>query len=156
MTHQPEAALPRTPVERQNAETVLKMFGEGWGTSPGWQNVWRAHADSDMVAYFNGEAEPSRGLQQFLLFQEGLFAGFPTIETTVTDVTVETDTVIVQSLLEGTHDGEFLGIPASGARVQVPDVTVFRLKHGRIVEVRYFTDLLAVMTAIGGLSLLSA
>jgi predicted ester cyclase len=83
---------------------------------------------------------------------EGLFAGFPAISTAVTDVTVEADTVIVQSSLDGTHDGVFLGIPASRARVQLPDVTVFRFKNGKIAETRYFIDLLAVMTIIGGLS----
>jgi steroid delta-isomerase-like uncharacterized protein len=152
MTLDPATALQRTPLERQNVETALKMFAEGWGASPGWQNVWRSHADGAMTAYFNGEPEPSKGLEQFLSFQEGLFAGFPAIKTSVTDVIVESDTVIVQSVLDGTHDGEFLGIPASGRNVQMPDVTIFRLKDGKIVEVRYFTDLLAVIKIIGGLS----
>jgi predicted ester cyclase len=152
MAHKQEIVLQRTPDEQQNVETALMMFTDGWGTSPGWQNVWRKHAENDMIAYFNGDPEPSRNLGQFLLFQEGLFAGFPTISTTVTDVTVEADTVIVQSTLDGTHDGMFLGIPASRARVQMPDVTLFRFNNGRIAETRYFIDLLAVMTIIGGLS----
>jgi predicted ester cyclase len=130
----------------------LMMFNDGWGTSPGWQDVWRKHAANDMVAVFNGDPEPSKGLEQFLSFQEGLFVGFPTITTAVTDVIVEADTVIVQSSLDGIHDGVFLGIPASHARVQLPDITVFRFKNNKIAETRYFIDLLAVMTIIGGLA----
>jgi steroid delta-isomerase-like uncharacterized protein len=139
----------RSPNEEQNVETVLKMFADGWGAAPGWQDVWRAHAAENMISFFNGNPEPHKDLEQFLTFQEGLFGGFPTLRTQVTDVTAEADTVIVQSMLDGTHDGEFLGVPASGARVQVPDVTVFNLNNGKIVEVKYFTDLLAVMTMIG-------
>ncbi|MGL5008898.1 MAG: ester cyclase [Paracoccaceae bacterium] len=152
MTLEPDTPQQRTADEQHNVRTALLMFTDGWGTSPGWQDVWRAHAESDMIAYFNGEPEPSRGLEQFLTFQEGLFAGFPAITTKVTHITAEADTVIVQSVLDGTQDGPFFGVPASGARVRLPDVTIFRLKNCRIVEVRYFTDLLAVMTAIGGIA----
>jgi len=31
----------------------------------------------------------------------------------------------------------------------VPDVTVFKIADGKVVEMSYFTDLLAVMTTIG-------
>ncbi len=139
----------RSPDEEHNVETVLKMYADGWGATPGWQNVWRRHAVDDMVSFFNGNPEPTKNLEQFLAFQEGLFGGFPTLRTQVTDVTVEASIVIVQSKLDGAHDGEFLGVPPSGARVTVPDITVFRLESGKIVEMKYFTDLLAVMTAIG-------
>jgi steroid delta-isomerase-like uncharacterized protein len=148
-------ALGRTSEEDQNVRTVFKMFDEGWGASPDWQGVWRANADIDMVSFFNGSPEPSRGLDQFLSFQKGLFAGFPTLKTRVTHVVAEADTVVVQTMLDGTHDGDFLGVPASGVQVNVPDVTIFRLKNGKIVEVRYFTDLLTVMTKIGFLNVRS-
>jgi steroid delta-isomerase-like uncharacterized protein len=139
----------RSPNEAQNVKTALMMFAEGWGATPGWQDVWRAHAADNLISFFNCNPEPHKDLEQFLTFQEELFGGFPKLRTYVTDVTAEAGTVIVQSMLDGTHDGEFLGVPPSGARVQVPDVTVFRLNNGKIVEVRYFTDLLAVMTMIG-------
>jgi steroid delta-isomerase-like uncharacterized protein len=139
----------RSPHEQQNVKTALMMFAEGWGAIPGWQDVWRAHAAGNMMSFFNGNPDPQKDLEQFLTFQAELFGGFPTLQTQVTDVTAEADTVVVQSMLEGTHDGEFLGVPASGARVKIPDVTIFRLKNNKIVEVKYFTDLLIVMTMIG-------
>jgi len=63
-------------------------------------------------------------------------------------VTVEGDTVIVQSRLSGVQTGPFLGLPASHRAVDVPDVTIFRFRYDKICEVRYFTDLLRVMQTI--------
>lgn len=143
----------RSPEESRHVETALKMFNDGWGTAPSWQDVWRAHSAADMVGYFNGEPEPSVGLDSFLTFQEGLFEGFPDIKTRVTAVTAEGETVVVQSMLEGVQSGPFLGVPPSNNRVEVPDVTIFRFADGKIREVRYFTDLLAVMTTVGAVDL---
>ncbi len=139
----------RSAQEESHASIACMMFDKGWGATPGWQEVWREHATPDMVGYFHGEPVPNAGIDAFLAFQEALFAGFPALTTTVTGVTVEGDTVIVQSLLEGRQTGSFLGAPASNAEVRVPDVTIFRFEGGRICEVRYFTDLLMVMSTIG-------
>jgi len=93
------------------------------------------------------------GIDTAIEFNEDLFSGFPELAVEIREIVADGDTVIVRGRLKGTHDGPFLGIPASGANVDVPDVTIFRLKEGKIAESRYFTDLLAVMTTIGAVSL---
>lgn len=125
------------------------MFRDGWGANPGWQAVWEAHAAPDMIGFFNGQPEPNRGRKAFIAFQEALFEGFSDLSTDVTGVTVERETVVVQSVLDGVQNGMFLGVPPSGKHVHVPDVTIFRFTEETICEVRYFTDLLLVMKTIG-------
>jgi predicted ester cyclase len=61
----------------------------------------------------------------------------------------EHETVVVTTRLEGVNSGPFLGVPASGERVCVPDVTIFTFRGGRIRTFGYMTDLLRVMTTIG-------
>lgn len=139
----------RMPAEQRRAEVASKMFDEGWGANPEWESVWEDHATEDMIGYFHGDPEPNKGRQAFISFQSMLFDGFPDLKTKVTSVTVEGDTVVVQSRLTGQHSGEFLGVPPSNNVVDVPDVTIFRFEGEKICEVRYFTDLLRVMQTIG-------
>ncbi|WP_299919526.1 ester cyclase [uncultured Roseobacter sp.] len=143
-----EAAPFRTPREEANVATVQKMFGEGWGANVGWENLWRANVALNVRTFFHSYP-PIEGLDAAIEFNAELFAGFPRLQMTVKKTIAEEDTVIVRGRLTGSQDGPFLGAPASGAVVDVPDVTLFRLEDGKIVESRYFTDLLAVMTAIG-------
>ncbi len=138
----------RTSAEKDNITVVLEMFDAGWGANEGWQEVWGEHVAADVITYFHSHP-PMKGRDAAIAFNAELFAGFPTLAMEVVSVVAEGDTVIVRGQLNGTQDGPFLGVPASGAAVDVPDVTMFRLNDGKIVENRYFTDLLAVMTAIG-------
>ncbi|MEL6466443.1 MAG: ester cyclase [Pseudomonadota bacterium] len=152
-TDTPSKAEPcRTPKERSNVATVLTMFGDGWGANPGWEDVWRANVAPNVRTYFHSHP-PMEGLDAAIEFNAELFAGFPKLRMTVENTIVEEDTVIVRGRLRGSQDGRFLGAPASRAAVDVPDVTLFRLEDGKIVESRYFTDLLAVMTAIGAVEM---
>lgn len=145
---QSDAAPCRTPKEEANVATVLQMFDDGWGANAEWENVWRANVAPNVRTYFHSHP-PMEGLDAAIEFNAELFAGFPELRMTVEATFAEDDTVIVRGRLAGSQDGPFLGTPASGAVVDVPDVTLFRLEDGKIVESRYFTDLLAVMTAIG-------
>ena len=148
----PPVIAGRTPIEEANVATVLRMFSEGWGANPGWEDVWRANVAPDVRTHFHSHP-PMDGLEAAIEFNRELFEGFPTLRMSVEDVTAEGDTVIVRGHLTGTQDGPFLDAPASGAPVDVPDVTMFRLKDRRIVENRYSTDLFAVMVAIGAVEM---
>src|SRR5262245_27571194 len=44
------------------------------------------------------------------------------------------DRVAYQALFTGTHSGEFLGIPASGKRITIPVLEVWRIADDKIVE----------------------
>ncbi|WP_298969229.1 ester cyclase [uncultured Roseobacter sp.] len=140
----------RTSVEAQNVETVMTLFNEGWGACEGWRDVWRATMAPEFRSIFHSH-QAVEGIEDSIAFNTGLFEGFPTLAVAVEDVVAEGNTVVVRARLTGTHDGPFLGVPPSGQTVNVPDVTLFKLADQKVVEMRYFTDLVAVMTAIGAL-----
>ncbi len=141
----------RSAKEVENIQTVLTMFDAGWGANPGWKDVWRDTLSTDVCTFFHSHPVMT-GIDTAIEFNEDLFSGFPELAIEIREIIADGDTVVVRGHLKGTHDGLFLGIPASGAGVDVPDVTIFRLKEGKIVESRYFTDLLDVMTTIGAVS----
>jgi predicted ester cyclase len=84
-----------------------------------------------LVELLDPRAVDHSGLAVSLL---ALFTGFPDLEIEVTDVTGEGDRVTVGSLISGTHDGPYGGVPPTGRRVSVPRTDLFRVEDGRITE----------------------
>jgi steroid delta-isomerase-like uncharacterized protein len=63
-----------------------------------------------------------------------MFAAFPDFAMTVDDTIVEGDKVVIRVRATGTHEGEFMGIPATGNRIEVPLVDIMRISNGKIAE----------------------
>jgi steroid delta-isomerase-like uncharacterized protein len=74
-----------------------------------------------------------------------LIAAFPDQHMTIDDVIAEGDRVVVRSTLNGTHQGEMQGIPATGNPVSQPSITIFRLAKGKIAEGWFAADNLSKM-----------
>lgn len=83
----------------------------------------------------------------------GLFrASFPDMCWTVEDAVAEGDRVAVRMRLRATQTGEFFGIPASGARVEVGGVHILRIADGRLTEHWGANDDLLLMRQLGAIS----
>lgn len=61
-------------------------------------------------------------------------AAFPDARFTVEDVIGESDRVAVRYRIEGTHTGDFFGMPASGKRIRIGGISIYRLSGGRLTE----------------------
>lgn len=78
-----------------------------------------------------------------------MFAGFPDLRWTLHDTLVEDDRVMGFSTWTGTHQGEFLGIPATGRSVTVEAWTVDRYRDGILVESRIIMDVAGLLGQVG-------
>lgn len=76
-------------------------------------------------------------------------AAFPDRHLTIDDVVAEGDRVVARTTLNGTHQGELQGIPATGKLVTQPSITIFRLANGKIVEGWFAADNLSMMQQLG-------
>jgi steroid delta-isomerase-like uncharacterized protein len=63
-----------------------------------------------------------------------LAAAFPDMRFGVEHMVQEDDLVMAYGTVEGTHEGEFMGVPATGKRVSVPFADVVRFRDGLGVE----------------------
>jgi predicted ester cyclase len=52
-------------------------------------------------------------------------------------------------ILTGTHQGELMGVPASGKTVEFESIDIIRLEDGKVAEHWGVTDTLALMQQIG-------
>ena len=64
----------------------------------------------------------------------GWLARFPDLRFRIEQMLSEDDRVVSQLLMEGTHLGPWMGIPASGKKMQIRMFTVHRVGQGKIVE----------------------
>jgi len=69
-----------------------------------------------------------------------LHSGLPDFEATLSDVVVDADRVATRFSVTGTHDGELLGVPATGTRVEFSAQVLFRLADGRVAEEFHLSD----------------
>lgn len=76
--------------------------------------------------------------------------GFPDAVQRVDHIMALGDTVVVRLTWEGTHLGEFLGVPPSGQKVSVETIGIDRVVNGKVVEGWGQLDMLGLMTTIGG------
>jgi steroid delta-isomerase-like uncharacterized protein len=61
-------------------------------------------------------------------------SAFPDFCYEVEDVISEGDKVAVRDVFRGTHEGDFMGIPATGNSVTMEAIHIFRFEDGRISE----------------------
>ena len=95
---------------------------------------------------FPGQGAGRAGLADVLRM---MFAGFPDLRWTVQDTLVEGDRVMAFSTWTGTHDGEFLGIPATGRTVTVEAWTIDRFRDGIFVQSRILMDVAGLLGQLG-------
>jgi predicted ester cyclase len=78
-----------------------------------------------------------------------MFAGFPDLRWTLHDTLVEDDRVMGFSTWTGTHEGEFMGIPATGRTATVQAWTIDRYRDGIFVESRIIMDVAGLLGQLG-------
>jgi predicted ester cyclase len=72
---------------------------------------------------------------------ERIWAAFPDAHFTIEHLALDGDTVICIGTMDGTHDGELLGMPPSGRRVRWRQCHVVRVDgEGRALEHRAIRD----------------
>lgn len=74
---------------------------------------------------------------------------FPDLHITIEDLIAEGDKVVMRWTARGTHQGELMGVPPSGNRVEVTGINIERLEGGKFVESWSNYDFLGLMQQIG-------
>ena len=91
---------------------------------------------------FHGPAELRQGLERLL-------EAFSDFHFTVEDQLAEGDRVMIRYRGQGTHRGEFLGIPATGQRIDYTGMLLLRLEGGRIAALWANPDQLGLLQQLG-------
>ncbi len=106
--------------------------------------------DPGMLSHFPGAAEPNDLPTQSGL--GGVFWGaFPDLTHTVDFMVAEGECVSIRLTLNGTHAGEFMGVPASGNPLTLTANGIQRVVDGKITEQWVEFDSMSLMAQIGAM-----
>jgi len=90
---------------------------------------------ADEVVNHSAPQGSSTGADGMLYFLQNILrAGFPDLKVEILDQLAEADKVTTRKIIQATHTGVFMGIPASGKKVGIQVIDIIRLKDGKYVE----------------------
>lgn len=140
---------PRRRAATVTPRDVVRALHDVWTTG----DVDRA-ADvyaEDFVAHFppSGEMPERRGLDGVRRGIQRIKAAFPDWREDVDDMVTEGHRVVTRYTSRGTHRGTFWGIPPSGRRVELPEISIHRIARGKVVEQWCAFDELTRMQQLG-------
>ncbi len=73
----------------------------------------------------------------------------PDLQARVEDIITAGDKVVMRLTLYGTYTGEVMGIASHGKQVTIPEIQIYRLTNGKIVERWYIADRLGLWQQLG-------
>jgi steroid delta-isomerase-like uncharacterized protein len=76
-------------------------------------------------------------------------AAFPDLDITDLEVIADGDTAASRWTAEGTNDGEFMGMPATGKRIRVDGMNFYKLAGGQVTDVWTQFDGVSMMQQLG-------
>jgi steroid delta-isomerase-like uncharacterized protein len=128
-----------------------KALAQRWFTevmNQGNEEVIDEICSADFVDHdpLPGTSPDRQGLHDFV---KQVRSAFPDLETTADDILVEGDRLAVRSTIRGTHEGEFMGIPGTGKKVEVANYDFVRMEGDQAVEHWGTIDSATLMEQIG-------
>ena len=99
--------------------------------------------------YGPGHAPGAAGVKAVVTSLRRAFSDF---KLEIEDLVVAGDTVWTRNVATGTHDGPYMGHPATGRRFRIYVFDVMRISEGRVVEHWGVPDRLGVLLQLGAIS----
>src|SRR5579862_542406 len=93
-----------------------------------------------------GQRQGREGLKETIVMMR---SAFPDIHWVVDETIASGDKVVTRFTWTGTHQGDFIGIPATGKGVTVRGVVIDRLANGRMADSRILMDTLGLLQQLG-------
>jgi steroid delta-isomerase-like uncharacterized protein len=134
-------------MSQENKGLLRRGIEEIW--NQGNFAVIEEYVSSDFVVHGStstGEIHGPDGVKQYF---SALRAAFPDIHFKIEDQIAEGDRVVTRWVAQGTHTGEFQGIPPTGNRICVSGIDIDRIANGKTVECWTNIDELGLLQQLG-------
>ena len=91
------------------------------------------------------------GIEGFRQAFQMFHTAFPDLRVAIQDILADGDKVVARERWTATHQGDFMGLPATGKQVDFNVIDIIRLAEGKLVEHWAVTDMLALLTQLGAI-----
>ena len=133
-------------LEEQNKEIVKRFFEE---LNKGNIEIYEELCTPDYGFYQPSNTPKPMSREETKEFIKMILKTFPDVKWNIKEIFAAGDRVIVWFINTGTHEGEFQGIPATGNKVEVGTIVIYRIKNGQIVEEKEEFNALGLMMQLG-------
>ena len=82
----------------------------------------------------------------------GCLAAFPDLRMTIEDQVADETSVATRKRFRGTHQGPFMGVPASGRSIDFEVIDLIKVRNGRITDHWVAIDQMLLLTQLGAIN----
>ncbi len=116
----------------QENKSISRRFIQIWGQED--LDIIDKLADTSISVRYPVMPEVVLGTQMLKQLVERFRSVFPDSDIRIEEEIAEADKVVIRWSFSGTHQGNFIGIPATGKKVKWTGITIHRIAGGKIVE----------------------
>ncbi len=133
-------------IETQNKALIQNTIAE---LNKGNTAILAQVTAADYAYYSPSNAATALSSQDMIAQFDAVRAAFPDIQWHIEAMYADGDSVITRFVISGTHQAEYMGIPATGAKIEYSSIVIVGIKDGKIIEEREEANLLGVMQQLG-------
>ena len=119
----------------ENKKLVHRFFDERW-------NRGNFDVYDEMLA-------PNLDIKAEKEWARSMYATFGNMKFTILDMIAEEDQVAMHWRVDATHQGDYLGVAATGKSVTYQGIAWLRIANGKIVEDTAYWDNLSILQQLG-------
>ena len=144
------ASAQDTTEEEARNKAVVRRFKESQGTDEFRQVLAEVQSPNfrRLRGGFENLAANAAG-SELAEATQPVRRAFPDRTDTIDLMIADGDKVGIRYRMQGTHEGDFFGIPATGRTIDTTECGVFRLEDGKIVEIWSMADEVEVLRQLG-------
>lgn len=137
-------------MSQQNIAQVRRAIAEIWNDAN--YDALPGFVSDDIVIHASSPEAEIRGPEGIRHFYSSLRAAFPDLHFQIEDQVAAGDRVVTRWSAQGTHAGEFQGIPPTGKQVTLTGIDIDRFAGGKVVECWPVADELGLLQQLGALA----
>jgi steroid delta-isomerase-like uncharacterized protein len=135
-------------VLESNKRLVRQMNAEVWNKTN--LDIVDKLYTPDFVLHFLPDGSELRGIDSLRAHIREHRKAFPDWSEEIKRIVAERDLVVIQYVSTGTNQGRWLGNSPTGRRIQINEVSIFRIEDGRIAEQWLLPDLFSMQQQLAG------
>ncbi len=130
-----------------NKAIILRLYEEVWNEKK--LEVLNELVSPSHALYGPNFSGSAVGPEAYKLRVSAFNAGFPDLHWTIEDIVAENEKVVARWTFSGTHQGDYMGVPATNKRVSVDGMTIHHMAGGKIMDSYSHWDALGLMQQLG-------
>lgn len=147
----PDGKIQETKSIEERNKNLIRQVAEEVYNKGDYAHI-HEFVSNDFVIHSLNPNKEIRGAEGARNFAIALRTAFPDIKFVIQDQFAEGDKVVTHLIVEGTHLGNFEGIPPTGKSFKVSSIDIDYIKNGKISECWSNLDELSLLQQLGVMS----